>query len=77
MKDLAKRETEREKTRRDPSWNQNEMTRERETREGWRESLVNQRRKERSQAPEEKRENSERERNDILIERLIKYYYFL
>ena len=53
------------------------MTRERETREGRRESLVNQRRKERSQAPEEKRENSVRERNYILMESLIKYYYFL
>ena len=60
-----------------PSWNQNETTREKETREGRRESSVNQRRKERSQVPKEKRENNVRERNDILIERLIKYYYFL
>ena len=42
-----------------------------------RESSMNQRRKERSQVLEGKRENSVRERNDILMERLIKYYYFL
>ena len=84
MKDLAERETKRDeihlrnKTMRQyPSWNQNETTRERETREGRRESPVNQRRKERSQAPKEKRENSVRERNYILMERLLKYYYFL
>ena len=53
------------------------MTREREMREERRESPMNQRRKERSQVPEENRENSVRERNDILKERLIKYYYFL
>ena len=71
--------------RRDPSQNQNDETMpiseakrdnkgERDEREGQRESPVNQRRKERSQTPEEKRENSVRERNDILMEWLIKYY---
>ena len=91
MKDLAKRETEREKTRRDPSRNQNNEIMpiselewddegERDERGMERESSEPKKKREKSSSrrkEREKRENSVRERNDILMERLIKYYYFL
>ena len=85
MKDLAKRETEREKTRRDPSWNQNDEIMpileperddegERDERGMERESSEPKKKREKSSSRRKERENSVRERNDILMEMLIKYY---
>ena len=81
MKDLAKRE----KTRRDPSRNQNDEIMpiselewddegERDERGMERESSEPKKKREKSSSRRKERENSVRERNDILMEMLIKYY---